>query len=169
MNKKSIHKNILLKCTGYLPKAKLPNTMTRITDYVYLGNYKDAMMICDSGINFKYILNLTTETYKLKNKNITIINIPITDDVKTNISIYFDDVTKFLSKCDERKTPVLVHCVAGVNRSGAMIMAYLMSKKINDIPDVIYFLYIYHYLREQRGAFIENPSFKKQIIDRYIS
>ncbi|WRO02433.2 Tyr/ser protein phosphatase, partial [Monkeypox virus] len=50
-----------------------------------------------------------------------------------------------------------VHCVAGVNRSGAMILAYLMSKNKESSP-MLYFLYVYHSMRDLRGAFVENPS-----------
>ncbi|ASK51277.1 Tyr/Ser kinase, virus assembly, IFN-gamma inhibitor [Eptesipox virus] len=168
MDKKSLYENVLLKSTGSLPKARAPTKMTRVTEYVYLGNYNDAMNIHKSGIDFKYILNLTTEKYTLLCSNVTILHIPLYDDTKTNVSQYFDYVTNFLANCDTRKEPILVHCVAGVNRSGVMICAYLMSKRQKNIPAFIYFLYIYHSMREQRGAFVENPSFRKQIIEKYI-
>ncbi|ABI99065.1 protein-tyrosine kinase [Deerpox virus W-1170-84] len=168
MDKKSLYENVLLKSTGSLPKAKAPNKMMRVTNYVYLGNYNDALNAPYSDIQFKYILNLTTEKYKLKNSHINIIHMPLIDDEQTDLSKHFDYVTDFLSKCDAQQYPVLVHCVAGVNRSGAMIMAYLMTKRSKDIPAFMYFLYIYHSMREQRGAFLENPSFRKQIIEKYI-
>ncbi|RAX31890.1 UNVERIFIED_CONTAM: hypothetical protein DQE83_26555 [Escherichia coli] len=168
MDKKSLYENVLLKSTGSLPKAKAPSKMMRVTDYVYLGNYYDAINAISSNVKFKYILNLTTEKYCFNDSRINIIHMPLIDDEKTNLNDHFDYVTNFLSKCDEEHYPVLVHCVAGVNRSGAMIMAYLMSKRSKDIPAFIYFLYIYHSMREKRGAFIENPSFRKQLIDKYI-
>ncbi|AAL69808.1 SPV069 putative protein tyrosine phosphatase [Swinepox virus] len=168
MDRKSLYENVLLKSTGSLTKAKAPMRMMRVTEYVYLGNYNDAINICSSEIPFKYILNLTTEKYTLKNSSINIIHMPLIDDEHTDLHKYFDYVTSLLEKCDKNEHAILVHCIAGVNRSGAMIMAYLMHRRSKDIPSFIYFLYVYHLMREKRGAFIENPSFRKQIIDKYI-
>ncbi|AAF17951.1 gp069L [Rabbit fibroma virus] len=169
MDKKSLYENVLLKSTGALPKARIPTKMMRVTDYVYLGNYNDAKAVPTSGVGFKYILNLTTEKkYTIKNSSVTIIHMPLVDDEYTDLTKYFDYTTTFLSNCEDKHYPVLVHCMAGVNRSGAIIMAYLMSRKSKDIPAFMYFLYIYHSIREQRGAFLENPSFRRQIIEKYI-
>ncbi|AST09290.1 tyr-ser protein phosphatase [Murmansk poxvirus] len=168
MDKKSLYKYLLLRSTGDMPKAKTPTIMTRVTKNVYLGNYKNAMEAPYSTINFKYILNLTMEKYSFRDSNINIIHIPLIDDMSTDISKYFDDVTEFLAKCDQRDEPVLVHCIAGVNRSGSMILAYMMSKN-KVVSPVLYFLYVYHTLRDLRGAFVENSSFRRQIIEKYIT
>ncbi|PWG68642.1 hypothetical protein DEM28_23465 [Enterobacter mori] len=101
MDKKSLYENVLLKSTGSLPKAKAPSKMMRVTDYVYLGNYDDAINAISSNVNFKYILNLTTEKYCFNDSRINIIHMPLIDDEKTNLNDHFDYVTKFLSKCDE--------------------------------------------------------------------
>lgn len=167
MDKKSLYKYLLLRSTGDMHRAKSPTIMTRVTNNVYLGNYKNAMNAPSSEVKFKYVLNLTMDKYTLPNSNINIIHIPLVDDTTTDISKYFDDVTAFLSKCDQRNEPVLVHCAAGVNRSGAMILAYLMSKNKESSP-MLYFLYVYHSMRDLRGAFVENPSFKRQIIEKYV-
>ncbi|AEN03668.1 tyr/ser protein phosphatase [Yokapox virus] len=167
MDKKSLYKYLLLRCTGDMQKAKSPTVMTRVTKNVYMGNYKNAMEAPCSIVDFKYILNLTMENYSFCDSNINIIHIPLIDDMSTDISKYFDYVTDFLTKCDERNEPVLVHCVAGVNRSGSMILAYMMSRN-KTVSPMVYFLYVYHTLRDLRGAFVENSSFRRQIIERYI-
>ncbi len=158
---------LLLRSTGCFHRPKFPQKITKITDYVYLGNLENAKNIHKSGIDFKYVVNLTTEEYKLPG-GVTMIHVPLVDDIRTDISKYFNDVTSFLSRCEKRKEAVLVHCFAGINRSGSMIMAYLMTRKKSAVTSFNYFLYVYHELRKIRGAFIENPSFRKQIIDRYV-
>ncbi|QHR82611.1 serine tyrosine dual phosphatase [Brazilian porcupinepox virus 1] len=168
MDKKSLYENVLLKSTGSLEKARAPIKMMKVTDYVYLGNYDDAINAPYSDVKFKYILNLTPEKYKILNSPINVIHLPLIDDENTNINKYFDYTNDILSKCDEKKYPILVHCMAGVNRSGAIIMSYLMHRRSKDIPPFMYFLYIYHSMRERRGAFIENSSFRKQIINKYV-
>lgn len=142
--------------------------ITRITDYVYLGSYNDAISINKYCTKFRYIINMSMVKYSVKDPNITIINIPIPDNDTVDISKYFDTIARFLEKCEKSALPVLVHCLAGINRSGAMIMAYLLHTRDKSIPGVIYFLYIYHGLKESRGAFLENTWFKSQLIDHYL-
>ncbi|CCD83248.1 tyrosine kinase/phosphatase [Squirrelpox virus] len=169
MDGKNIYEGLLLKSTGQLPRARSPRGMTRITENVYLGNYKDAMGIAASGVAFRYVLNLTTERYTLKNQpHVTVVHIPLVDDESSDVRKYFDEVVAFLDRCERQCSPVLVHCVAGVNRSGVMIMAYLLHRRPRSVSPFVYFLYVYHGLREQRGAFVENPSFRRQLIEHYV-
>ncbi|ANS71159.1 tyr/ser phosphatase, ifn-gamma inhibitor [Pteropox virus] len=168
MDKKSLYEDLLMKSTNVIP-VQAPKNITKITNYIYLGNFNNVLNMHLYGINFKYTLNLTTSTYTPTIPGVTVFNIPIKDDNVTDVTKYFDDVTGFLQKCEERKMPVLVHCVAGVNRSGVMIMAYLMSQKPLNVPSFVYFLYVYHSLKEKRSAFLENASFKKQVIKYYVT
>ncbi|QHG62631.1 protein-tyrosine kinase [Cetacean poxvirus 1] len=169
MDNKKLYEHVLLRSTGFIKKPTSPMDVTRISNYVYLGNFQNALDSPKSSVAYKYILNLTTKRYTLECSNATIIHIPLVDDVNVDITKHLDSITDFLNKCEKHKEPVLVHCVAGVNRSGAIIMAYVMTKKNKDnIPTFIYFLHMYYEIKELRGAFLENPSFRKQIIRKYV-
>ncbi|AWU47115.1 Tyr/Ser phosphatase [Sea otter poxvirus] len=169
MDKKKLYEYILLRSTSSSYSLHAPQDITKITKYVYLGNLDNAINVHKSGIPFKYMLNLTTTTYTPTLPGVTVIHIPLLDDNVTDVTKYFDDIVNFLNNCENRQMPVLVHCVAGVNRSGVIIAAYLLSRRNANIPPFVYFLYIIHGLREKRGAFVENDSFKKQLIRYYIT
>ena len=45
-----------------------------------------------------------------------------------NLGTHFKDAIKFIDKAIEEGGCVLVHCAAGISRSGTIICAYLMWK-----------------------------------------
>ena len=53
--------------------------------------------------------------------------IPLEDDFNTSIIDYFEEGYTFIEE-NLKKTNVLVHCIAGISRSGSIIIAYLMKK-----------------------------------------
>ena len=169
MDKKQLYRRLILKSTStpVMTKDELTQ-ITRITEYVYLGSYNNAMALESSGVPFRYVLNMSMVRYSLPGSSATIVHIPIPDNDQVHIAKYFDGVAAFLERCEKSHTPVLVHCIAGVNRSGAMIMAYRLHTRNRQIPAVIYFLYVYHGIKDIRGAFLENASFKRQLVDHYL-
>ncbi|AYP74161.1 putative protein-tyrosine phosphatase [Fowlpox virus] len=166
MDEKQLYKHIINKSTDTCVKF-IPRDITKITDYVYLGNYKNVIHLPEKTF-FKYIINVSMLKYKLKRNDITVLHFPLEDNETVDISKHVDAIIGILRKCDSFKVPVLVHCMAGINRSSAMIMSYLMDIRDKNIPFLIYFLYVYHELKSIRGAFLENKSFLNQIIDKYI-
>ncbi|UWX11342.1 CRPV-233 [Crowpox virus] len=166
MDEKQLYKYIINKSTDTYVKF-VPSDITKITDYVYLGNYKNVSQLPEKTF-FKYIINVSTLMYKLNRSDVTVLHFPLEDNDKVDISKHINAVVGILKKCDSFKVPVLVHCMAGINRSAAMIMSYLMEVRDKNIPFLIYFLYVYHELKSIRGAFLENKSFVNQIVDKYI-
>ncbi|ARF02737.1 SWPV1-159 [Shearwaterpox virus] len=166
MDEKQLYKHIINKSTDTCVKFT-PRDITKITDYVYLGNYKNVTHLPKKTF-FKYIINVSMLKYKLKRNDITVLHFPLEDNDTVNISKHIDAIVEILRKCDSFKVPVLIHCMAGINRSSAMIMSYLMEIRDKNIPFLIYFLYVYHELKSIRGAFLENKSFLNQIVDRYM-
>ncbi|QGN68077.1 tyrosine/serin protein phosphatase IFN-gamma inhibitor [Equine molluscum contagiosum-like virus] len=169
MDKKRFYRRLILKSTSTpVTTRDEPQQVTRITEHVYLGSYNNAMSLQKHGVAFRYVLNVSMVKYTLPDPNVTVIHLPVPDNEQVDIAKYFDSVASFLEKCEKNKTPVLVHCIAGVNRSGAMVMAYLLHVRDQRVPAVIYFLHVYHGLKDLRGAFLENASFKKQLVDHYL-
>ncbi|ALA62475.1 protein-tyrosine phosphatase [Turkeypox virus] len=166
MDEKQLYKHIITRSTDTSVKF-LPCEITKITDYVYLGNYKNVIDLPRRTI-FRYIINMSMLKYRLIRHDVTVLHFPLEDNDTVEISKHIDIVTDILRKCDEQKIPVLIHCMAGINRSSSMVMSYLLEIRDKNIPFIIYFLYIYHELKSIRGAFIENKSFLKQILDKYL-
>lgn len=75
----------------------------------------------------KVIINATYEMPLLKNSNIISVRVPIEDDSSENISEYFDDVADLMEATRLRGFSAVVHCMAGVSRSAALILAYMIK------------------------------------------
>ena len=166
---------LLLRCTRGNTPMTMPTSMTRLTDYVYLGSANEAreIVLGNTGIDFKCLINMTTSKYPTPER-LTMYHIPLKDDHQTNIAAIIPALVKLLERLEEEKKPTLVHCVAGINRSGAAAMAYIMHKRLLEHPEMtqparfVYFLKTYYELRDLRGAFLENQSFRYQLIKMFV-
>ena len=68
---------------------------------------------------------------------------------------------EFINKCKKHKNgKILVHCMAGCNRSAAITTAYLLSTDGEDM----HFLQAIEYIARRRESVLLNKGFKKQLI-----
>jgi len=49
------------------------------------------------------------------------------DNLQSNVRRCFDRTNQFLSDCRKKNVKVLVHCQAGISRSSAIVLAYLLK------------------------------------------
>lgn len=80
--------------------------------------------------NIKAIVTLTEETLNkalIKEYNIEYFHLPIKDFTPPEIEQIIQFIT-FVDKCIKNNKPVLVHCWAGIGRTGTMLAAYFISK-----------------------------------------
>ncbi|AAR98152.1 ORF057 putative protein-tyrosine phosphatase [Orf virus] len=174
-DKSEWYARLLLRCTRAGPPLALPSGMTRLTDHVYLGSAEDARAVLrgDSGVDFKCLVNMTMSKYSTP-AGITAYHIPLRDDDTTNIASIMPALVKLLARLEAEQKPTLVHCVAGVNRSGAAAMGYVMHKRLAENPTMtqparfVYFLKTYYEIRDLRGAFLENANFRYQLIKMFV-
>ncbi|CAD8132338.1 unnamed protein product [Paramecium pentaurelia] len=96
-------------------------------------------------VNFKNSLNISHKIYRVE------------DTEKAQIIEYFDEIIKEIST-GLNNGSVLVHCAAGISRSSACIIAYLMKTNKWAYEKTFYFV------KEKRLAINPNPGFKKQLI-----
>ena len=131
--------------------------MDKITDKIYLGD-------CHSARNEEKILSYNIKRVlscmgklspKYKDQTIKQMIIELEDTPSTNIIQYFKDSIKFIDENGEDK--VLIHCFAGVSRSAALVIAYLMWKKKSTYEEC------YNLVKDHR--FIgPNIGFRKQLL-----
>ena len=61
--------------------------------------------------------------------------LPIADSLDQDLVPFFPNALEFIRQGELLKQKTLVHCNAGVSRSGAIIVAWLMSTTFNHIDD----------------------------------
>ncbi|GFS02148.1 dual specificity protein phosphatase 19 [Elysia marginata] len=69
----------------------------------------------------------------------------------------FERAIKFIDQCKNLNGRVLVHCNAGISRSAAIVMAYLIQTEGMNVNDA------FSYLRSKRPATCPNPGFLIQL------
>jgi atypical dual specificity phosphatase len=113
------------------------NGMQKICDGLWIGSRESArdLKVLKSH-NITHILNMTVEEENLYENTpevikITYKRIGILDNGKCDIleNGYLAECFKFIDEAIQSGGQVLVHCQAGISRSGAIVVAYLMKKE----------------------------------------
>jgi len=91
--------------------------------------------------------------------------IPVNDTEQTNILKHFDSCIQFLEFAVSQEKSVLVHCVAGMSRSVAVLCAYLMKTNqqtyteainhINTIDAGAWYFSVYQFYISPNAGFVE--------------
>ncbi|CAD8094257.1 unnamed protein product [Paramecium sonneborni] len=106
--------------------------------------------------NIKTVITVANNiTLKLQNLKHYIFSIE--DSATFRILDYFSQINEVIEE-GLKNGSVLVHCVAGVSRSSACVIAYLMYSQKWSYEKT------YYYLKEKRLTINPNPGFKKQLI-----
>ena len=112
------------KSTIRKPKLKVPD---HIEGNLYLGCEN-----CGSNLEALKELNITRVIIACQYVepvdpvNIEYLVCDIDDDPSENIAQHFDECIEFI---DSSPDNVLIHCISGISRSGAIVIAYCMKKK----------------------------------------
>ena len=80
------------------------------------------------------------------------------DSEDYDIKCHFAEAIAFLDDAKRVRGRSLVHCNLGVNRSGAVVAAYLMVSEHRTLLDVV------RYLRSKRSLVLSNKGFRRQLV-----
>lgn len=132
---------------------------SQITDYIWLSGFASA---CNKDeLDTRGIKNVVEVIYgpgeQHPNQGITYLLVPVIDDPRVNISIYFDKAADFINKCVQKEESVLIHCVAGKSRSVTIVASYLIKYKNMSATEAIEFL------KDKRDVCNPNPGFAQQL------
>uniref|UniRef100_A0A3Q3LFA0 Uncharacterized protein n=1 Tax=Mastacembelus armatus TaxID=205130 RepID=A0A3Q3LFA0_9TELE len=134
--------------------------LCRVTDHLYLSNGRAAS---DPSQVARYeitcIVNVTeTKSSSPAPPGVEYIHIPVPDSPVSPLSDHFDDVADKVQQVAEGGGRTLVHCNAGVSRSAALCMVYLMKHR------GVTLLEAHRWLRTCRPMVRPNSGFWKQLI-----
>ena len=100
-----------------------------ITENIFLGDVVAASNIeLLNKNNIEIVISLIYEKYE-KDLKIKYYEFPINDNRNEDISIHFEEINKIIG--ENKNKNILIHCQNAVSRSVAIVLAYLMSQKIN--------------------------------------
>ena len=96
---------------------------SKIINNLYVGNqYSTSIM--------KRVDTIVSVGCKSKTeKNVNTYKISVRDSTNTDLTPYLTDITKYMDDELNKNHRVLVHCKGGMNRSPAIIVAYLCKYK----------------------------------------
>nr|XP_060641308.1 LOW QUALITY PROTEIN: dual specificity protein phosphatase 18 [Anolis sagrei ordinatus] len=133
--------------------------MSRVTDSLFLGNGEVA--------NNKYflyanrittVINVSVEVVNTYFPDIYYIHVPVPDCPSARIYDFFDPVADKIHAVEQGHGRTLVHCAAGISRSAALCIAYLMKYHGMDLADA------HSWVKACRPIIRPNNGFWQQLI-----
>ena len=115
--------------------------MTEILNGLFIGSESNARNLEElSSEHIQHIVNVTSHVPLYHSDQLHYHHIPADDTQKQNLLDYFDSAYRFISNAMANKERVLVHCVAGISRSPAIVISFLMRyahMNMNDAYDLV--------------------------------
>ncbi len=113
--------------------------------------------------NFKknkisYVFNVSFEVPDLELKEVDYERVLVDDDPTEDLTKYFDKVSDTIEKVAKKGGHTVVHCVAGVSRSTAILLSYLIKYKKMTLKDA------FKRVIEKRPIIKPNTAFFEQLI-----
>ena len=143
-----------------------PAPATKIYDFLYLGdcaNADDLETMDEMG--FTHVINCAPryvptglEFYAPSTKVVEYIEFNAEDANDYNMMQHFPDAYDFIEGARKNKGKVLIHCVAGINRSGLLATAYYM------VREMVGPITATRFVRSQRLSVLINKEFMKQLV-----
>lgn len=136
--------------------------MSKILHWLYLGSYKEAtddQWLKSNGINA--VLNVALCTKDLEYPlGIDVLKIPLRDSPDEKISGELDIGYQYLDISRLLGRKVLVHCLAGISRSTAFVIYYLMRSNKMTLDQA------YQLVKEKRKVASPNSGFLKTLYQK---
>ncbi|KAM9299205.1 dual specificity protein phosphatase 8-like [Gastrophryne carolinensis] len=140
-------------------------SVTRILPHLYLGSQNDVMdqeVMNQNGIT--HVLNVSYSCPKpVFISDNHFLRIPINDSYCEKILPWLSAAVEFIGKVELVNGKVLVHCLAGISRSAAVAIAYIMRSMGLSLDDA------YRFVKEKRPTISPNFNFLGQLLEYEMS
>ena len=147
-------------------KKVFPQKMTKICAHLYIGNMENAENITNLNENgITCVVNTVEGEYentktgkRFYGDRFQYLGFLSLDEESYPILKHFDEVFNFIEKAKENNSKCLIHCMAGINRSGCLAAAYYMVfKGIGPISAVEHIL-------QARERLLSNDGFIERLV-----
>lgn len=142
---------------GFVVDTKPDKIPAKIIDHIYLGSQDCCELDVLAAYNISSVLSVGIEP-PCKFSNINYRFVQCLDLPETDITdVLVKDCIPFIENCVECKSNVLVHCNAGVSRSSAIVIGYLVLVKNYKYDDA------YTAVKIARSCIKPNKGFEEQL------
>ncbi|CAF1630377.1 unnamed protein product [Adineta ricciae] len=137
---------------------------SQILPFLYLGSQEDALStkaMQDNHITHVINVSITGQRapFLKENDDEHFLRIPVNDCLNAQLSPYFDQAYSFIEKARLNNGRVFIHCLAGISRSPALAVAYIM-RHLNLAADDAY-----RYIKARRSHISPNFNFLGQLYE----
>ncbi|XP_048858625.1 dual specificity protein phosphatase 18 [Brienomyrus brachyistius] len=140
-------------------KPKLAG-LVQVTDHLYLSNIRAANdIVMVSACKITCIINATEDATNVPVPEVEYVRVPVADSPDARLGDHFDTVADKILRVAEQCGRTLVHCNAGVSRSAALCLAYLMRHSGMTLVEA------HSRVKSLRPIIRPNAGFWKQLID----
>ncbi|XP_040324903.1 dual specificity protein phosphatase 21 [Herpailurus yagouaroundi] len=117
-------------CPLPAPAERQPTTrgLSQITSSLYISNGVSANnqgMLSSNHITT--VINVSAEVVNTFYKDIQYVQVPVADVPSSRLCDFFDPIADHIHSVEMQQGRTLLHCAAGVSRSAAICLAYLMK------------------------------------------
>jgi len=137
---------------------------SQILPFLYVGCQEDAISTKTmQDIHITHVINVSTTgdraTFLNENDDEHFLRIPIDDCLNAQLLPYLDKAYTFIEKARLNHGRVFIHCLAGISRSPALAIAYVMRYLHLSFDDA------YQYVKQRRSQISPNFNFVGQLAE----
>ena len=143
--------------------AGWPSGPSQVLEFLYLGGEEDAtnLKLLDS-IGVTHVINCASGYINtgqdFYGPSVKYMGFDAEDDEDYKIMQHFDEVFNVIEDARKSGGKVLIHCIMGINRSGALTVAYCMLfKNIGPISSA-------RFVQKSRPMLLSNEGFQRQVV-----
>lgn len=134
--------------------------MTHIIDGLFIGSESNAKNLNElTSEDIRHIVNVTSHVPLYHRDLLQYCHIPADDSQKQNLLDYFDQAYGFIHDAIQKNEKVLVHCVAGISRSPAIVIGFLMRYAKMTMNEA------YNFVKRKRNIVSPNLNFMGQLLE----
>ena len=156
--------------SAFMEKKSNISSPSKITATIYIGDMNHAKSLETlKKLEITHIVNVTKDVPCLFDKDFEYYRVPIDDVLSENIVSVLFDVIKFIFTAtnSHSNAKIFVHCAAGVSRSPAIVIGYLMWKDKLSFEEAFLLVQLHRWCIDPNFAFCSQLTMEQEQIHSF--